>query len=58
MDGREAVISGDLMDPPAEYEVMQCSLRGGARRLTYARQLNLGDEGPLWLYRYARECAA
>lgn len=57
-DGMEIVIPGDPWDPPRTYEIMHALPRDGLRRLTYGRELNPGDDGPLWHYRHLDEPAA
>jgi hypothetical protein len=57
-DGRDFIIPGDPMNPPQTYEIMHASLGQGARRLTYSREANLEDDGPLWFYRYTSGRAA
>lgn len=51
-DGHELTIPGDPWDPPQTYEVLHFSLQEGKRRLVYGRELNRGNDGPLWFYCY------
>lgn len=50
-DSMEFIIPGDPMDPPVKYDLLHASLAGGSCRVTYWREVNPEDEGPLWLYR-------
>ncbi|MFE0472584.1 hypothetical protein ACFW2V_13315 [Streptomyces sp. NPDC058947] len=50
-DGRLTFIPEDPMDPPLLHELLMVS----GRKAMYERQVNPGDQGPLWLYRYIAE---
>lgn len=61
--GTRVVIEGDPMNPPITYELLQAptwrELENAdpetpvePRRLTYWREANRLDAGPLWVYRY------
>ena len=61
--GMRVVIEGDPMNPPHTYELLHPptwrELEDAdpetpvePRRLTYRREVNPGDAGPLWVYRY------
>jgi hypothetical protein len=54
-DGTDLVISGDPMNPPETYQIMHASNGHGVRKLVYRREVNPGNEGPLWFYRYDGE---
>lgn len=51
------MVCGDLMDPPAwlEFETASLGVLPPIIRHRYDREPHPGDEGPLWLYRWAGE---
>lgn len=57
-DGVDVVLPGDPMDPPSHVELKHLAMGSSVRTLTYSREVNPGDEGPLWLYRYTEGRAA
>lgn len=48
-DGQLLVIPGDPWNPPHVYDQMA---NASGRRLVYRREVNPGDDGLLWHYRY------
>lgn len=56
-DGKEFIIPGDPMDPPETCQVFHPG-PSGILPITYRREVNPEDEGPLWLYRHTEgdEC--
>ncbi|MEU2264954.1 hypothetical protein ABZ568_00570 [Streptomyces olindensis] len=53
-DGQLLVIPADPWNPPHLYDQMS---KASGRRLVYRREVNPGDDGPLWLYRYDRQAS-
>ncbi|MGW2100399.1 hypothetical protein ACWCPX_22385 [Streptomyces olivaceoviridis] len=49
-DGRVLAIPGDPWNPSHTYELRNAE----GQRLFYRREVNPGDDGPLWHYRYDR----
>lgn len=51
-DGQLLVIPADPMNPPRLYEDL---VSANGHRLIYRREVNPGDDGPLWHYHYEGE---